>query len=122
MTDAAEVRRRAAVRRTRRRRVVGFTVTAAIGIGVFWLIRALPTICPAVDPAPASCAADVRVAPAMLATLVVLAVWTAGTVATLVPNPPRILIALLRFVLVAVILVGAGATLVASGFAVGFPG
>ena len=63
-------------------------IPTLITAGVFWLLlliaALMPEICPAISPAPASCAADARETAAMSGAVLVLAAAAAGT--TL--NPP----------------------------------
>ncbi|WP_395639133.1 hypothetical protein [Pseudolysinimonas sp.] len=90
-----------------------------MGVVLILLIRGMPTLCPAIDPAPPSCAPDARHAPALVALLVLLAVWAiAATLALLIPDPHPVLDAGSTGAVVVAALLGAGFTLVASGFSI----
>lgn len=55
----------------------GATTITAVVVCLLVLMTALPTICPASYPAPASCAADARVAPAIWGSSVMLTLLVA---------------------------------------------
>lgn len=104
---------------SRGRRLLRVSIVAAVGVVVILLIRGMPTLCPAIDPAPPSCAPDARHAPALVALVVLLAVWAiAAALALLVPDPPAVLDAGAMGAVVVAAVLGAGFTLIASGFGI----
>jgi hypothetical protein len=101
-----------------RRAWVPTTVTAAIFMALLLLAALMPQVCPAIAPAPPSCANDARESAAMTGGLIVLATAAVGIALTyLLPVGSRPLV--LRLAIVAVTLTGVVAllfTAVASGF------
>ena len=95
-------------------------ITAA-SILLIWAAQALPTVCPAIYPAPPSCAPDARVGPALLGSAVLVALFAALLVTGAVIQPGRRDRALrtLLIVVVVVAIVAPLWTLGASGFALG---
>lgn len=102
--------------------LVAATAITAITILLIWAVASMPTICPAIYPAPPSCAPDARTGPAAWGTGTVGVLYVAALVAGLSVAPARReMIFRLACVVLAVVGVGAiGMTLFASGFAVGF--
>ncbi|WP_146072752.1 hypothetical protein [Cryobacterium sp. Y62] len=102
-----------------------WTVTAAmiaaVSILLIWVAQSLPSICPAIYPAPPSCAPDARSGPALLgsASLVALfvALWVAGAV--LRPKRRDKALRILMIVLVVAAVVAPLWTLTSSGFTLG---
>jgi hypothetical protein len=99
-------------------------IPTLITAGVFWLLlliaALMPEICPAISPAPASCAADARETAAMSGAVLVLAAAAAGVAVTYLA-PPRARPIALRWAMFAVAVVGVVAlalTVGASGFIV----
>lgn len=60
---------------------------AAVSIALTWAAHAMPTICPAIYPAPASCAADARLIPAIVGSASVLALFALLLIAGRVSRP-----------------------------------
>ncbi|MCY7413511.1 MAG: hypothetical protein LH471_10825 [Salinibacterium sp.] len=94
---------------------------AAVSIWLIWAAQGLPIICPAMLPAPPSCAADARLVPAVLGSSVLLALFAALLVAAAVIRPSHCDRTLRRLLIVIVIaaVVAPLWTLGASGFALG---
>jgi hypothetical protein len=92
---------------------------AAIGITMIWVIRFMPTICPAVYPAPPSCSPDARAWPAVWSTVAVSIFFAAAIGSGLVwPMSRERVMGTVVLVLGAATLAGMTVTLLASGFAV----
>ena len=102
-----------------RRLIAPIAVTIG-GALLIWAIRLLPAICPAVLPAPPSCQPDARLAPAIIA-IIVVAVLGAADILVAAMAPRSVAGRLTRLLLVASIVVGAVVTLGASGFGIPLP-
>ena len=96
-------------------------VIAAVSILLIWVAQSLPTICPAIYPAPPSCAPDARSGPALLSSAFLVALFVALLVTGVVIQPRRRDKALrvLLIVLVVAATVAPIWTLTSSGFALG---
>ncbi|TFC35320.1 hypothetical protein [Cryobacterium sp. TMT2-42-4] len=96
-------------------------VIAVVSILLIWVAQSLPTICPAIYPAPASCAPDARSGPALLGSALLVALFVALLVTGAVLQPRRREKALrvLLIVLVVAAVVAPLWTLTRSGFALG---
>ena len=96
-------------------------VIAAVSILLIWVAQSLPIICPAIYPAPPSCASGARLGPALLgsAFLVALFVVLLVTGAVLRPRRRDKALRILLIVLVVAAVVAPLWTLNGSGFALG---
>ena len=96
-------------------------VIAVVSTLLIWVAQSLPTICPAIYPAPPSCAPDARSGPALLgsAFLVTLFVALLVTGAVLQPRRRDKALRVLLIVLVVAAVVAPLWTLTGSGFAPG---
>ena len=103
------------------RSTVPAAVIGAVSILLIWVAQSLPIICPAIYPAPPSCAPDARLGPALLGTAFLVAMFVALTVTGAVLQPKRrdkaLRVLLIVFVVAAV--VAPLWTLTGSGFALG---
>jgi hypothetical protein len=94
---------------------------AVVSIALTWAANGLPVICPAIYPAPASCAADARLVPAIVGSASVLALFALLLIAGRVSHADD----RSRFLRNCLIMVGIAAvvspiwTLVSSGFTLG---
>jgi hypothetical protein len=94
---------------------------AVVSIAVTWAAHSLPIMCPAIYPAPASCAPDARLVPAIVGSASVVALFVLLLVAGRVSQPDD----RSRFLRNCLIMVGIAAfispiwTLSASGFILG---
>lgn len=75
-------------------RTVGTAVVAGASLGLTWTARQLPTVCPAIYPAPASCAPDARLEPAIWGTIVIVTLFAAFLAASATVSPERKIIVL----------------------------
>lgn len=93
-------------------------MVAAGSILLTWAVQTLPSICPAVFPAPPSCAIDARLVPAVVGIVFLLLLLASMVIAGILVRPGRRDVALRAF-LVAVVIAAVVAplwTLGASGF------
>jgi hypothetical protein len=93
----------------------------AVSIWLIWSARGLPTICPAIFPAPPSCGAVARLDPAVLGSSVLLVLFTTLLVTGAIIRPrhrDRTLRTLLIVIVIAAVVAPLW-TLGASGFALG---
>ena len=93
-------------------------ITAGVGLVVLFLVAQFPEICPAVSPAPPSCAPDARESSALLGAAIIVSVAAAGIGVTYVV-PTKLRIGMLRVAMIAVAiasLVAVVMTVLASGF------
>jgi hypothetical protein len=100
------------------RRLLSAAVVAASGLILTWLLNSLTVICPAVYPAPDTCAADARLLPAIVTSVAIVVVFAVVATITLRARrhgPSRA--AMVALVLVTVS--GLAWTLSSSGFASG---
>jgi hypothetical protein len=102
--------------------ITAASVTAAIAIILLWVVAALPIICPAIYPAPASCAADARLMPALWGSVAVVSVFLATVIVGVRVEPTNRAPAMSVMVIVLAVLsiIALLVTLSASGFAIGF--
>ncbi|TFB78105.1 hypothetical protein E3O21_06605 [Cryobacterium flavum] len=110
-----------AIARTLWRWTVPAAVIAAVSILLIWVAQSLPIICPAIYPAPPSCAPDARLGPALLGSAVLVALFVALVVTGAVLRP-RHRDKTLRVLLIVLVVAAVGAplwTLTGSGFALG---
>ena len=93
----------------------------AVSIWLTWAAQGLPIICPAMLPAPPSCAADARFVPAVLGSSVLFVLFATLLVAGAVIRPSHRDRTLRKLLIVVVIAAVAAPlwTLGASGFALG---
>ena len=96
-------------------------VIAAVSILLIWVAQSLPIICPAIYPAPPSCAPGARLGPALLGSAVLVALFVALLVTGAVLRPRRRdkALRILLIVLVVAAVVAPLWTLNGSGFALG---
>lgn len=94
--------------------------TAVVAIGLLWFAKAQPTVCPAIYPAPSSCSAEAREAPALVGTVAVTVLFVACAIVMLtVPvRPRRMVFNLLFTAMVLCAIVGFIVTLFAAGFGI----
>ncbi|WP_146071034.1 hypothetical protein [Cryobacterium sp. Y57] len=96
-------------------------VIAVVSILLIWIAQSLPTICPAIYPAPPSCAPDARSGPALLGSAFLVALFVTLLVTGAVLQPKRRDKAL-RILVIVLVVAAVGAplwTLTGSGFAPG---
>lgn len=101
--------------------LIWVAVVTAISIVLLWAIEGMPSICPAVYPAPPSCAADARTGPAVWGTAIIATVFVVALFATFMVRPTRrkAVLSWMCVVLAAAALGAIGVTLFSSGFAIG---
>jgi len=95
-------------------------VSAGISLLLTWYLQGLPLICPAIHPAPASCAAEARFTPAAVGSAAVALVFVVVLLAANIRGPARRR-AILRGSTAALGIVAVASpvwTLVSSGFSV----
>jgi hypothetical protein len=99
-------------------RTVGAAFVAGVSLWLTWTAKQLPTICPAIYPAPASCAPDARFSPAIWGTVVIVGLCAALLAANATIRPERkivVLRCLMAMLGIAAVFVPLW-TLVSSGF------
>ncbi|MDR6506060.1 hypothetical protein J2805_001748 [Arthrobacter oryzae] len=77
MSPTAVPESRPVWRRTVGAAFVGAAFVSGASLWLTWTAQQLPTICPAIYPAPASCAPDARFSPAIWGTLVIVGLFAA---------------------------------------------
>lgn len=99
-------------------RTVGAAFMSGASLWFTWTAQQLPTICPAIYPAPASCAPDARVNPAIWGTVVIVGLFAAllATSATILPERKIVVLRYLMAGLGIAAVVVPLWTLVSSGF------
>lgn len=60
---------------------IGAAVISTVSVLLMWYAQQLPTVCPAVYPAPASCSAEARLYPAIWGTVIVVSLCIATFIA-----------------------------------------
>lgn len=70
-------------------RTVGAAVVSGASLWLTWTAQQLPTLCPAIYPAPASCAPDARFSPAIWGTVAIVGLFTALLAASAAIRPER---------------------------------
>jgi small-conductance mechanosensitive channel len=99
------------------------TVAGAITVVtlvLLWVLESLPSICPAIYPAPPSCAADARLGPAIWGSMAVVALFIATIVVGMLITPAKRsrTQSIMVFALVVVAVIAMLVTLGSSGFEV----
>lgn len=104
------------------RRMLLPAVIVVVTLVVLWMMQSLPTICPAIYPAPASCVADARLVPATWGAVAVIALFGATVaIETRLGTVRRDRVGRVMVVILAVAAVVAlSVTLFASGFVLPF--
>ncbi|MPV38208.1 hypothetical protein [Georgenia subflava] len=107
---------------SRRRTAVLTVIIAVATVVLLWLMQGMETVCQAIYPAPASCAADARRVPGLVSGAATIALAGATFVTNAVAASPRArtVAQVLLGGLVVVAILGLGWTLGASGFVLGW--